>query len=92
LPVDWRPAEKFRLFPPLGWLMRARRQFFGEYALLGRYRRHPDIKQEHLFFGLLLECLDKGIVTKEMLRDEMQKNHVRHDAMEVLEKTTSLPV
>ena len=25
LPVDWRPAERFRLFPPIGWLMRARR-------------------------------------------------------------------
>src|SRR4030095_11598670 len=24
LPVDWRPAERFRLFPPIGWLMRAR--------------------------------------------------------------------
>ena len=35
LPTDWRPAERFRLFPPLAWLMRARRKLFGEYALLG---------------------------------------------------------
>jgi len=90
LPIDWRPAEKFRLFPPLGWLMRARRQLFGEYALLGHYRRHPDVKQEQLFFGLLRECLEQGIVTEEMLRQEMEQNHVRHDAFEVLERTPLL--
>ncbi len=90
LPIDWRPAEKFRLFPPLGWLMRARRKLFGEYALLGSYRRHPDIKQEQLFFGLLRECLEQGTVTEEMLRTEMQQNHVRHDAFEVLEQTPPL--
>ncbi len=90
LPIDWRPAEKFRLFPPLGWLMRARRKLFGEYALLGRYRSHPDIKQEQLFFGLLRECVEQGIVTEEMLRDEIQHNHVRHDAFEVLGRTPIL--
>jgi len=90
LPIDWRPAEKFRLFPPLGWLMRARRKLFGEYALLGSYRRHPDIKQEQLFFGLLRECLEEGVVTEEMLRTEMRQNHVRHDAFEVLEQTPPL--
>ncbi len=58
LPVDWRPAERFRLFPPIGWLMRARRQLFGEYAFLGNYKEHPDANQEHLFFGLLRECID----------------------------------
>ena len=91
LPIDWRPAETFRLFPPLGWLMRARRRLFGEYALLGRYRKHPDVNQEHLFFGLLRECIDKGIVTEEMLREEMLLNHVRHDALEVLNRTPVLP-
>jgi hypothetical protein len=42
LPIDWRPAGRFRLFPPVAWLMRARRRLFGEYALLGRYQPHPD--------------------------------------------------
>ena len=90
LPIDWRPAEKFRLFPPLGWLMRARRKLFGEYALLGKYRPHPDPRQEQLFFGLLRECLEQGIVTEDMLREEMRHNHVRHDAFEVLERTPPL--
>jgi hypothetical protein len=90
LPVDWRPAERFRLFPPLAWLMRARRRLFGEYGLLGNYRRHPDRNQERLFFGLLRECLEQGIVTEKMLREEMRKNHVRHDALEILQRTERL--
>lgn len=91
LPIDWRPAEKFRAFPPAGWLMRVRRKLFGEYGLLGHYRPHPDMKQEQLFFGLVQECLDAGTVTETMLRDQMVRNHVRHDALEVLERTPPLP-
>ena len=90
LPIDWRPAERFRLFPPVAWAMRARRKIFGEYGLLGKYKEHPDTNQTHLFFGLLKECMEKGIVTEDMLREEMRQNHVRHDAFEVLEKTPDL--
>ncbi len=90
LPTDWRPAERFRLFPPVAWAMRARRKLFGEYAFLGNYKAHPDPNQERFFFGLLRECLENGIITEKMLRDEMAKNHVRHDALEVLERTPPL--
>jgi hypothetical protein len=90
LPIDWRPAETFRLFPPLGWLMRARRRLFGEYGLLGKYKPHPDPNQERFFFGLLKECLEKGIVSETMLREQMRQNHVRHDAMEVIDRTPRL--
>jgi len=91
LPVDFRIAERFRLFPPAAWLMRARRHLFGEYGLMGKYKQHPDVNQEHFFFGLLKECLDSGQVTESFLRDEMRKNHVRHDALEVLKRTPDLP-
>jgi hypothetical protein len=90
LPIDWRPAERFRLFPPVAWAMRARRRIFGEYGLLGKYKEHPDINQTKLFFGLLKECMEKGIVTEDMLREEMKHNHVRHDAFEVLARTPDL--
>ncbi len=90
LPIDWRPAEKFRLFPPIAWLMRARRHIFGEYALLGNYKPHPDRNQERFFFGLLRECMEKEIVSEDLLREEMRKNHVRHDAFEVIEHTPPL--
>jgi hypothetical protein len=91
LPTDWRPAERFRLFPPAAWIMRARRKLFGEYAFLGNYKQHPDPNQERFFFGLLKECLAEGKISEDMLRSEMAKNHVRHDAFEVLERTPDLP-
>ena len=87
LPVDFRPAEKFRWFPPKGWLKKARRHLFGEYALLGNYKVHPDPNQERFFFGLLRECLDKGFVSEDLLRNEMRQNHVRHDALEMIKRT-----
>jgi hypothetical protein len=90
LPVDFRPAERLKWYAPLSWANFIRRKVFGEYAFLGRYRRNPDPNQEHLFFGLLRECLEQGIVTEELLREEMSKNHVRHDAFEVVERTPPL--
>ena len=90
LPVDFTPADKFRLFPLVGWVMRTRRRLFGEYAFLGSYVDHPDRNQERFFFGLLRECLENGTVSEELLRDEMRHNHVRHDALEVVERTSPL--
>lgn len=91
LPVDFTPADKLRKYPLLGFLNRLRGRLFGEYAFLGRYHEHPDRNQEAFFFGLLKECLDKGIVSEALLREEMNRNHVRHDAIEVLERTPPLP-
>jgi hypothetical protein len=91
LPVDFRPADTFRLFPPRHWIRRARRALFGDYRFAGKYKEHPDPKQEQFFFGLLRECLDSGIVSESMIRDEMRHNHVRHDALEVISRTPALP-
>jgi hypothetical protein len=91
LPVDFRPADTFRLFPPRHWGRRARRALFGDYRFTGRYKRHPDPRQEQFFFGLLKECLDQGLVTEAMLRDEMGRNHIRHDALDVLDRVPGLP-
>ena len=91
LPVDFVPAEKnLAFFPPLLWAMRARRRLFGDYAFLGRYKAHPDRRQQDFFFGLLRECLEKGIGTEDLLREEMRRNHVRHDALQVIERTPPL--
>jgi hypothetical protein len=90
LPVDFLPPEKPAGIPLLGWVHRMRRRLFGDYAFLGHYVQHPDPNQERFFFGLLKECVDKGIVTEQLLRDEMKQNHVRHDAFEVLERTLPL--
>lgn len=90
LPVDFTPPDKLKNLPPYGWIMRARRALFGEYGLLGRYNRHPDPNQERLFFGLLRECLEQGVVTEAQLRAEMAQNHLRHDALDLLRSTPPL--
>ena len=90
LPVDFTPANKFKNKPLLASINRLRAKVFGEYGLLGRYREHPDKAQEQFFFGLLKECLECGHVSEELVRNEISKNHVRHDAFEVLARTPSL--
>jgi hypothetical protein len=74
----------------LTWFRRARAALIGRYGMLGAYRAHPDPNQERFFFGLLRECLEQGVVSETMLREEMAHNHVRHDAFEVIERTPKL--
>jgi hypothetical protein len=50
--------------------------------LPGRYKPHPDPRQEALFFAYLAECLEAGEISEERLRAEMAANHLRHDALE----------
>jgi hypothetical protein len=90
LPVDYRPPEKAGSFKPANIWHRVRRSLFGEYAFMGQYKKHPDANQERLFFALLKECLEKGIVTQDMIKDQMDKNHVRHDALDVIARTPTL--
>jgi hypothetical protein len=91
LPVDFVPGEKIGGVPGVSFLLRKRREWFGDYALLGRYVRHPDPAQERYFFGLLRECVEGGLVTESLLREEMQRKHLRGDAIQVLERTAPLP-
>jgi hypothetical protein len=91
LPIDWQPPDGFKPFPPFAWAMKYGRRLFGKGRLIGRYWRHPDRNQEALFFGLLRECLDAGVVSEELLRTEMAKDHVRHDAFEVLARVPLPP-
>lgn len=89
LPIDWQlPA--LRWFPPLAWTLNLKRKLLGEYTFMGRYRKHPDLRQEQLFFGLLKECLEKGVVAEAEVRQAMAKNHIRQDAMELLENAPVL--
>lgn len=90
LPADYIPAEKYGIFPPIRWVLRARRKFFGDYAFVPNYKVHPDPRQEAFFFGLLRECVDQRIVSEEFIREEMARNHVRHDAFEVMDRVAPL--
>jgi len=86
LRIDFTPADKFRKFPPLGWLLWGRRRLLGDHALLGHYRRHPDANQEGYFFGLLKECVDAGLVTPDFIDEQIERKHVRADAAEVMQR------
>jgi hypothetical protein len=86
LPVDFTPpSKKFRLTRPKTWLKPLK-----AHATPADYARHPDPAQERLFFGLLRECLEKGVVSEARLREEMRQNHIRHDALELVERTPPL--
>ena len=37
--------------------------------------------------ALLRECLESGAVDEAMLREEMRRNHLRHDALDLLGRT-----
>ena len=50
------------------------------------YRPHPDGNQERLFFTLLRECLEKGVVDVKLVRREMAANHVRHDTLDLCQR------
>lgn len=90
LPVDYRPADTFRLFPPRHWIRRARRALFGDYRFAGTYKAHPDPTQEAFFFALLKECLEQGEISEVQLREEMANNHVRHDALQIMDRVPPL--
>jgi hypothetical protein len=83
-------ANKKKKSPVRRWFIQARRSVFGGGAKKGHYEPHRDPNQERFFFGLLRECIDNGDVSEDLLRREMEKNHIRHDALEVLEKTPPL--
>ncbi len=84
LPVDFTPADKFRKFPPLGWLLWGRRKLLGDHALLGHYRQHPDPNQEGYFFSLLCESVAAGLVSHELIADQIERKHVRGDAQDIM--------
>lgn len=75
--------------PVRRWFLQARRSVFGG-GPKGIYEPHRDPNQERFFFGLLRECLESGVVSEDLLRQEMEKNHLRHDALKVLERTPPL--
>ena len=87
LPVDFQNAEKFYKKPTL------LQRIFGKpqtpqnlNKLPPVYKKHPDPKQIEFFFRNLKECLDKGIVSKNELQEEMRKGNIRQDAFAVMQQ------
>ncbi len=56
----------------------------------GRYKAHPDPRQEAFFFAMLKECVEAGEISTADIEREMALNHVRHDALKVLDRCPSV--
>jgi hypothetical protein len=90
LPIEFTPEDGFRSSPLYDLAVRVSKKVIGPNKLISRYWRHPDRNQERLFFGLLRECLDKGLISEALIREEMARDHIRHDALALLERTAPL--
>lgn len=99
LPIDFSTVEKQRpakrLPPKWGvvprpWVDLAKR-WLGRPVTAAKsngqskvYLPHPDGRQVELFFSMLSECLSQGDVSKDFITSEIEKGHVRRDAMDLL--------
>jgi hypothetical protein len=88
LPLDWVPrGGKPQPLPEVGlkptsWIGRLKVALTGQQRnAVTVYQPHPDSNQERFFFRLLKGCLKENVVTESFIRSEMQKNHLRHDAL-----------
>jgi len=85
LPIDFQPSEQARQ-AKLGLLKGIRRALTRPKHLKEkRYVGHPDENQTRFFFGLVKECMARGLITETMIREEMRLNHVRRDALQVID-------
>jgi hypothetical protein len=86
LPIDFtvrvKPAKR-KPFP--GNIVKRVKQLIKE-SKPNTYQPHPDPNQERLFFTLLGECLEKGIIDVALVKREMAADHVRHDALELCQR------
>ena len=86
LPIDFTVRRKSGLARAWQVLSGKARALMG---IPNVYRRHPDRKQEDLFYSLLAECIKLGLVSEETVRREMAANHVRHDSLQLVQRWTS---
>jgi hypothetical protein len=89
LPVDFRLGEKTRRKKKRGVIGRFVHGLMAQ-TTPAIYEPHPDPNQERFFFLLLRECVDNGVVSESLLREEMRRDHIRHDALQLLERVRSL--
>ena len=94
LPIDFNCPNRSSGVPkkwgliPVPWIRKTKAFVLGkEYVPSHIYFKHPDPNQEKLFFSLLKECLDEGILTETLLISEMAKNHIRKDALQLLDSS-----
>lgn len=93
LPIDFIPKGSGRRHEP-ALLSKMKGRVFAllrgrPFLPFGYYKRHPDPRQEALFFRLLRECVEAGEISTAFLRDEIERRHVRPDAFELMNEQVS---
>ncbi len=83
LPVDFTIRQRAGGLLSAKWLPWSK-SLTKPVAAEGRYKSHPDPKQEELFFTLLKECVAFGSVTKAEIEDAIAQNFIRADAFALL--------
>jgi hypothetical protein len=87
LPADFIPHGRRHDAPPASLVARALARLRGSpTGRRGRYKSHPDPAQERFFFGLLRECLAAGAVTRAVVEEEIERGHVRRDALALADR------
>lgn len=81
LPIDFvrNPMPKLFGLPREPFM-----KLIGKYP--NTYQPHPDKNIEKFFFTLLKEALATGAVKESLVKDEIEKGHVRKDAFEMLQR------
>ena len=86
LPADFTPRGRHLEGANASLLERVRARIWGEpTGPRGHYKRHPDPAQEQFFFSLLRECLAEGVIPRALVEEEIERCHVRRDALSLVE-------
>jgi len=91
LPADFTPRGRHTEATDQSMFLRAFARLRGPQAgPRGHYKRHPDPAQERFFFALLRECLAEGAIARSVVEEEIERRHVRRDALALVESAAAL--
>lgn len=91
LPVDFTkdpPGAPSKSLSPKALVRRLRRPLVARVSQ-STFEQHPDPSQEALFFGLLRESIEGGLLTEDDLKHAIERSHLRPDALELMRASAS---
>jgi hypothetical protein len=90
LPADFTPRGRHLEATDGSFFTRALARLRGRHGgPRGHYKPHPDPAQERFFFTLLRECLATGAIDRTVVVEEIERRHVRPDALALVEAVSA---
>ena len=86
LPQDFTKGAVFPLAAPAKYYLKVRNSI----GINEKYAPHPDKKQECFFFCLVKTMLKNNDITTDFINQEIQKKHLRPDALELINTSNEL--